>query len=81
MLLTLFVTPNVSFWGFAFAMFISNMISVSLLTWPIMATVTRWLSFWMQEDPLATTWTTIWGGALIVVLYALTVAVFSFVAN
>ncbi|MEM8588049.1 MAG: antibiotic biosynthesis monooxygenase [Pseudomonadota bacterium] len=81
MLLTLFVTPNVSFWGFAFAMFISNAISVSLLTWPIMPTVSRWLGFWMQEDPPVKTSTTTWGGALIVALYALAVVIFSFWAN
>ncbi|MBX3413895.1 MAG: hypothetical protein KF708_14485 [Pirellulales bacterium] len=51
MLLTIFVTPYVSSLGMAFSMLVGNALSVSLLQWLIMPTLTRLLIPWLEADP------------------------------
>lgn len=49
MLLTLYVTgPLLKSWSMATGMYVSNLISVALLTWVLMPPVTTWLSFWLN---------------------------------
>lgn len=50
MLLTIFVTPYVSPLGMAFSMLLGNALSVSLLQWMIMPTLTWLLTSWLEAD-------------------------------
>ena len=76
MLLTKFVTPLMKAWPFPLAMFVSNVLSVALLTWVAMPVATRALHFWLEAR---TTLITLVGAGLIGALYAALVAVFTII--
>ncbi len=76
MLLTLFVGPLFADWPLPYAMFASNVLSVVILTALIMPLVTRALGFWLDEETGSKTSTTVFGAGMILMLYAVMVALF-----
>ena len=66
-------------WSLAPKMFVSNLVSCSLLTWAVMPFVTWLLNFWLKPTQSIATANLI-GIALLVVGYGLMVAVFRFFA-
>lgn len=81
MLLTLYLVPLLPNWGLAYSMFISNILSVVLLTWIFMPLTTRALGFWLDRDTGSKTGITLLGGALILCSYAASVAIFKWLAG
>ena len=76
MLLTLFVSPLMASWGLPLSMFVSNVLSVVILTWAVMPLATRALSFWLDQETGSGTFVTILGGTLIVGLYLISISIF-----
>ena len=76
MILTLFLVPQLSFLGFAPSIFISNVLSVALLTWPIMPWLSGTLKAWLEAKNSLKAPTTLIGGLGIVLLYAIMVVIF-----
>lgn len=50
MLLTLLISPHLSWLGFALSMLISNALSVSILQWAVMPRLNTWLAPWLQAN-------------------------------
>ncbi len=81
MLLTLYVVPLFPDWGLPPSMFVSNVLSVIILTWLVMPVTTRALDFWLDRDSGSKLATTLLGGVLIVGLYAASVIIFTYLTN
>jgi antibiotic biosynthesis monooxygenase (ABM) superfamily enzyme len=73
MLLSMFVTPLMGSLPLPLAVFISNIISVGLLTWVIMPVATRALRRWLESEQIGQT---VLGAAMICVIYAILVVAF-----
>ncbi len=76
MLELLFLNPLLESLGMAEATFISNLLSVAALTWALVPPANRAFEWWLVPGPNASPRVEIAGTALIVGLYALSVAVF-----
>ncbi|MCV0428432.1 MAG: antibiotic biosynthesis monooxygenase [Roseibium sp.] len=76
MLITLYISPFMSSWGLPVSMFVSNILSVIILTWAIMPMATRALDFWLDDETGSRPSITIGGGALIIALYAVSIGFF-----
>ena len=76
MLLTLYVSPLMSSLGLPLSIFVSNILSVIMLTWAIMPLTTRALKFWLDESSGGPTKLTLLGGALVVGLYGISILIF-----
>ncbi|WP_051644598.1 antibiotic biosynthesis monooxygenase [Labrenzia sp. DG1229] len=81
MLITLYISPYISGLGLPLSMFVSNILSVLLLTWAIMPLATRALDFWLDNERGARPSITICGGLLIVALYAISIGLFVWIAG
>lgn len=72
-----FLNPYTAHLNLSLGMFIGNIISVGLVTWPLMPVAILcmgwWLSPWKSNHPH---WITFFGGCLLVMIYALEVWVF-----
>ncbi|ASP32473.1 antibiotic biosynthesis monooxygenase [Labrenzia sp. VG12] len=77
MLLTLYVSPLMSSLGLPLSIFVSNILSVILLTWAVMPITTRALRFWLDPETGASTKRTVLGTTLVLGLYAISILVFS----
>ena len=76
MLELLFLNPLLHSLGMAEATFIGNLLSVAALGWLLVPPANRAFDWWLRPLPNAPRWVTAAGVALIVGLYALSVAVF-----
>ena len=76
MLITLYISPVMSNWGLPLSMFVSNILSVIILTWAIMPLATRALDFWLDQETGSRRSVTIGGGVLIAGLYAVSIGFF-----
>lgn len=77
MLELLFLSPLLRSLGMAEATFIGNLLSVAALGWVLVPHANRVFGWWLRPIPEGSRRTTTTGIALIVVLYALSVAVFA----
>ena len=77
MLELLFLNPRLESLGMAEATFIGNLLSVAALGWVLVPPANRAFDWWLRPRPDAPQWVTAAGVALIIGLYALTVAVFA----
>ena len=73
LLLSMFVTPLMGFLPLPLAVFISNIISVTFLTWVVMPVVTRALHRWLEAEQIRHT---VLGAAMLCVIYAIMVMTF-----
>jgi hypothetical protein len=74
MLITLFLSPRLHL-SIATGMFVGNVVSVAALTWLLMPLANRVLTRWLA--PNASARTSVLGAACVVLLYALTIALFA----
>lgn len=63
------------------ALFISNALSVSILTWLLMPAVNRVLAFWLLPDRARTVTTHVAGAAAIIVCYLLLIGIFGLITS
>ncbi len=80
MLELLFLNPLLHSLGMAEATFIGNLLSVAALGWLLVPPANRAFDWWLRPLPSAPRWVTAAGVALIVGLYALSVAVFAWLS-
>ncbi len=77
MLELLFLNPLLRSLGMAEATFIGNLLSVAALGWLLVPPANRAFDWWLRPVPNGPRWTTAAGVALIIGLYAISVAVFA----
>ncbi|MTH98298.1 antibiotic biosynthesis monooxygenase [Roseibium sp. RKSG952] len=79
MIISDWILPFIKALPFAHQMFVSNVISVAVLTWFVMPAITWAFEFWLRVTPPVSRRTTWLGTILILVLYVLSVIVFSII--
>lgn len=77
MLEILFLSPQLSWMPLACATFIANALSVSLLSWPLIPFAFKWFSWWLFPSQHKKGGITLAGLALLGVLYAVELWIFS----
>jgi antibiotic biosynthesis monooxygenase (ABM) superfamily enzyme len=80
MLELLFLNPLLRSLGMAEATFIGNLLSVAALGWVLVPPANRAFEWWLRPTPKGSRWTTAAGVAMIIGLYALSVAVFAWLS-
>ncbi|GAA5442484.1 hypothetical protein Misp06_00658 [Microbulbifer sp. NBRC 101763] len=76
MLISIWILPLMENWKSAMSLFVSSLISVSVLTWVAMPIVTRVFSFWLSGGEEVKTKTTIIGASIVVLLYLMAILLF-----
>lgn len=71
-----FLLPLLTSFNSSVATFISNAISVSLISWPMMPIAIWFLGWWLTPNAYRRTYTTILGTILLIVLYLLEIGIF-----
>ncbi len=81
MLLQLLLWPLMEGWPIPYAMFLSNVLSVTVMSWPLLPLASRALGFWLDEESGSKRSTALLGTGLLLLLYAAMVALFAFVTG
>ncbi|MFH0995910.1 MAG: antibiotic biosynthesis monooxygenase [Pseudomonadota bacterium] len=76
MLLNLFLSPLLAGLPAALSMFLGNVVSVALLTWPLMPIMNRVFRFWLTPSPSRSGWVEAMGVGTMLLGYALSVIIF-----
>jgi uncharacterized protein len=71
-----YLNPWLTSFNISLATFIGNAISVSLVSWPLVPLAIRFLRFWLVPQPEKKREATLYGTALVLLLYALSIAIF-----
>jgi len=77
MVLTLLVSHFMAAWPLPHSVFVSNILSVALMTWLLMPMTTRALDFWLAKNPKPKRSTTLLGGGLVAGLYVIFIVIFT----
>ncbi|BBM03132.1 antibiotic biosynthesis monooxygenase [Microbulbifer sp. GL-2] len=76
MLISIWILPLMEGWVSALSVFVSSIISVSVLTWVAMPIVTRVFGFWLSGGVQAKKSVTFLGATTVIFLYMLTILIF-----